>query len=108
MPSVVAKLLHVVIASCCYGFAADAFAALHVPRPSAPRRLLILPDSRADLTNPSLWHHHLKVRMNRSALPLTLSFDPDRVGGEITSSSTLAPTHVSDDLLTHGGDLFPA
>lgn len=42
----------------------DAFSAASpaaFPRPSAPRRLLILPDTRADLTNPSLWHHHLKV-----------------------------------------------
>lgn len=69
MPSVVAMLFHVVLASCCcLHWAADAFAALPVPRPSAPRRLLILPDSRADLTNPSLWHHHLKVPMNRWSL----------------------------------------
>lgn len=31
-------------------------------RPSVPRRVLILPDSRAEVSNLELWHHHLKVR----------------------------------------------
>lgn len=30
-------------------------------RPSFPRRVLILPDSRAEVLDRDLWHHHLKA-----------------------------------------------
>lgn len=30
-------------------------------RPSVPQRVLILPDSRAEVANRDLWHHHLKA-----------------------------------------------
>lgn len=30
-------------------------------RPSFPRRVLILPDSRAEVLERDLWHHHLKA-----------------------------------------------
>lgn len=30
-------------------------------RPEVPRRVLILPDSRAEVLQKDLWHHHLKA-----------------------------------------------
>lgn len=72
-------LVHVVtflLLSMCSTTAVDAFAAAvkagtaAATRPRLPRRVLILPDTRADLANPSLWHHHLKVRVSTTAVNL--------------------------------------
>ncbi|CAM9268901.1 unnamed protein product [Choristocarpus tenellus] len=38
-------------------------------RALVPRRVVILPDHRADCSSPALWHHHLKHRLLESAPP---------------------------------------
>ncbi|CAN0110976.1 unnamed protein product [Pylaiella littoralis] len=69
--SMISRVLVYVVAflllSSCSTAAVDAFASAGnagtaaATRPRVPRRVLILPDSRANLANPSIWHHHLKA-----------------------------------------------
>ncbi|CAB1111685.1 unnamed protein product [Ectocarpus sp. CCAP 1310/34] len=96
---------------------ADAFAvpsaaspAAASPRPKAPRRLLILPDARADLSNPDSWHHHLKanVVVADKDVEVTIEDMPDPYSFNTKRYETFWLNFMADELALDPGTLVVA
>ncbi|CAN0404561.1 unnamed protein product [Ectocarpus sp. 12 AP-2014] len=90
--------------------AAAAAPAAASPRPKAPRRLLILPDARADLSNPDCWHYHLKanVVVADKDVEVTIEDMPDPYSFNTKRYETLWLNFMADELELDPGTLVVA
>ena len=67
----------------------DTFMMRETPGPAAPKRVMILPDSRAVLSDSDLWPHHLKVGKFAVVIQLFHVHSNDRTYGNARTGQVL-------------------